>query len=171
MTQAKDRKNHQIRIKSGSIWVACAMICCGLQLSSNAAADTIDLRCTGYGKAMSFVSIDERTKTVRWRSVTTGKDGSEMVLTSEFMDGGSADTLMKLSGPSKQDEEKIQSLLNSMFKSLRGMRQFVHVDTDVVTFGFVTEGREFPNTLDRHSGTLKSASLGITQTCTTYKLQ
>jgi hypothetical protein len=144
------------------------MICCGSQPSSNAAAGTIDLSCTGYGKTMSFVSIDEGRKTVRLRSVATGKDGSEIVLTSEFVDGGSGGTLMKLSGL-KQDEDRVQSLLGSMFKSVKGLRQFVHVDTDVVTFGFVSEGREFPNTLDRHSGTLKSASLGITQTCSTSK--
>jgi hypothetical protein len=165
MLRIQQWNNRSILIENGYKPVACAIILCACLLSSNARADTINLRCTGHRATVSFVTIDEGRRFVRLRSITPGKNGSEAELTMEFVDGEWGDAVKDVSMRGTPDHERAESIIRSMLKTPQEMRQFVHIGDKVVTFGMVYEGREISNSLDRRSGVLNRASFGVTETC------
>jgi hypothetical protein len=165
MLRTQQWNNRSILIENGHKTVACAIILCVCLLSSNARADTINLRCTGQHTTVTFVTIDEGRRVVRLRSITPGKNGSEAELTIEFVDGEWGDAVKDVSMRGTPDHERAESIIRSMLKTPQEMRQFVHIGDKVVAFGMVYEGREISNSLDRRSGVLSRAAFGVTETC------
>jgi hypothetical protein len=163
MLRIQQWNNRSILIENGYKPVACAIILCACLLSSNARADTINLRCTGHRATVSFVTIDEGRRFVRLRSITPEKNGSEAELT--IVDGEWGDAVKDVSMRGTPDHERAESIIRSMLKTPQEMRQFVHIGDKVVTFGMVYEGREISNSLDRRSGVLNRAAFGVTETC------